>query len=146
MCGFFVYNDSKENSMSRVLVGSIWTDTGSLIIGDPCQLLSSQDGDAMCYEKLLSLVYPESSKNDRMQELANRGDLNKEEILELVELMKADVPVVNSQLPIPNMTGGTAALNLLVGSDGYYPVYLEKDETGERIVIELGGKIQPAKE
>ena len=125
----------------RTKLGSIWVDTATLLIGDPCQILKQTDKDCLTYNDLVNLIFPGKPESEiqRVDELLKkRGKLTKEELEELS--VKLKMPDPKKIVEIKNSYGGTGALAIGTGSDGYYPVYLEKDEKGERLIIELGGK------
>lgn len=100
----------RNNAAARTKLGSVFTDTATLLVGDPCKIL---EGDAC----LLGWDgYVDAC-----------GDYTKK----VVE--------------IPDPIGRAGALSVQVGSDGWYPVYLETDKEGKpaRLVIELGGQVEP---
>lgn len=132
----------------RTKLCSVWSDTASLIVGDPCQLLTDVrlGRRVPTYNDLLGLVFPERPQGDRerVKELLGRGDqLSQSDLKELIE--ESASATSNKVVTLLNERGGAGAVYIQTGCDGYYPVYLEYDSKGEgvRIVIELGGKVSP---
>jgi hypothetical protein len=132
----------------REKLGSIWVDTASLLIGDPCQLLSSVDSQALTYEDLLKLIFSTRSTKDKKRrsnlfDLGLKSGLSEADAKELMDLSMIVPP--NKVVTIENSQGNIGAINYMTDCDGYYPVYVEFRTTGEpaRLVIELGGKVRP---
>lgn len=134
--------------MKRDKLGSIWVDTATLIIGDPCQLLvSGKDTKVPTYDDLMKLAFPGKSPEThaRVDELMAKlvsDKMTQEEMEELKEGMM--IPSPNKVVLMKNSNGGVGAISYQTGSDGYYPVYVEYDDKGKatRLVIELGGKVK----
>ncbi len=132
----------------RKKLGSIWVDTATILVGDPCQLLADGERSKVpVYADLLRRIFPSRSPAEeaRAHELLSRPEeLSVAELTELNELTR--MPPPNRVVLLPNRSGeGIAAISILTGSDGFYPVYLEYDaeDNAARLVIELGGKVEP---
>lgn len=95
--------------IEKIRIGEIVVDSGSFIIGDPCNLLHGQN------PKLFG------------------KDWN-----EFCELAETDYFQKGYQVK-RNSIGASLAVDVRPGGDGRYPVYLEKNEHGFlRIIVEIG--------
>jgi hypothetical protein len=116
--------------MKRIRIGSFFTDTATILIGDPCQFI-----------------------RDERDFGEKRKELNYMEFVDMWQAQAKKVPgffmpVEPNHIEIPNRHNGVAGIAVRTGSDGWYPVYLEYDEDDQepvRVVIELGGKVSPGR-
>lgn len=134
----------RKKPPTREKVASIWVDTASLLIGDPCQTLRSKRDKSKVptYEDLLKARFPESEHPlPDLEKLLKEGKTAEE----IWKVWKESRPVYQETVVFQNNHGTVGAVCLNVGNDGYYPVYLERNNKGEprRIIIELGGKVKP---
>ncbi len=136
--------------MKRDKLGSIWVDTATLIIGDPCQLLASKKDEETkvpTYDDLMKMTFPRESPEThaRVNELMARLPTDKMTQKDMEELQESMMmPSPNKVVLMKNSNGGVGAISYQTGSDGYYPVYVEYDAKGKatRLVIELGGQVK----
>lgn len=114
--------------MTRELLGSIWTDTAMLVVGDPCQLITDEtEYEAFC---------------DRGEQYTETPMVVGGKILSMLFC------VVQKTWEVKNNLDGTGAIAVRTGTDGYFPVYLERDEQGKpfRLIVELSGLVEPEEE
>jgi hypothetical protein len=120
----------------REKLGSVWVDTATLLVGDPCQFIR-EPGEAplLDWDRYVALFDEQGAT--RVEPAVVVGG---EEVLPASE---RTIPA--TRVAIANPRGGTAGLAVIVGCDGFYPVFLERGEDGEplRLVIELGGQVEP---
>lgn len=120
---------------TREKLGSIWVDTANLLIGDPCQLLASEDSPVPTYDDLMKLKFPATVEG--YEELLASIERGEKPVIPLAKI--APNPVLLS-----NRHGGVGAICYSTGCDGYYPVFVEyEDDKAKRLVIELGGQVEP---
>ena len=98
-------------------IGSFWTDTAMVLVGDPCQFLRSK-----WKEVFTGLGYDDYLK------LWNNDFVN------------------GKYISVPNNHDTQmAGMAILTGCDGWHHVYLERDEQGEpsKLVVDLVAKTKP---
>lgn len=124
--------------MERIKLGSFWTDTASLLLGDPCQLLPPRGQERLTWEDFQEQVARASQALAPPPRQITGPDGVR------LTLPWLSSPPPGMVLSVPGH-GAEAAVRVQVDSDGYYPVYLEYDEHGQpcRVVIELGGQVRP---
>jgi hypothetical protein len=146
----------KPTTTTTAKLGSVWVDTATLLIGDPCRFIPDAgdpdptDDPILDYAEYMDLWDQQGTKvpflDDNSRAFFSRqppsddrdGLLAATRTIEpaFVRIVAGDDPVEDSL---------TVGLAVRVGCDGWCPVYLETDEGGEpsRIIIELGGKVNP---
>jgi hypothetical protein len=120
----------------REKLGSVWVDTATLLVGDPCQFIR-EPGEAplLDWDRYVEL-FDEQGTTHVVPALMR-------EDVEVLPASERAIPA--TRVAIANRRGGTAGLAVVVGCDGFYPVFLERGEDGEplRLIIELGGQVEP---
>ncbi len=132
--------------MNREKIGSFWVDTGTVLIGDPCQFLAGEgEPPRITYDSLSRLWHEQGetvpSLDDREKEVFAKlpPSPERDDLLAATRVIRPDFIRVDAP------SGQPGGFVITVGNDGWYPVYLERDKYGEpkRIVIELGGYVKP---
>jgi hypothetical protein len=99
----------------REYVGSIYTDVACIVVGDPCKMLQSRNGNPRTYEELgdARISQFRDRERDPRQPVALGSDL--------------------------------IALPTVENCDGWINVYVERDKSGwpMRMVIDLASKTRP---
>jgi hypothetical protein len=122
--------------MTREKLGSFWTDTGTILLGDPCQFVHDHgETPHISYTRLFDL-FEEQGRPYTEPGIVVGGEVVVPPF-ERVERARS--------VTIPSRGGGVGGIAVNVGCDGFYPVYMERDENGEpvRLIIELGGHVEP---
>lgn len=121
----------------REKLGSFFVDTASILIGDPCQFIKEPgEPPLLDWDRYVGLFEEQGTPH-----------VEPAVVVDGVELIPAFARTIDAaHVAIEGPRGVNAGLAVMVGCDGFYPVYIERDEaTGEpmRLVIELGGQVKP---
>lgn len=109
----------------REKVGSFWTDTGTVLLGDPCHFIPDDDGSGVPPVRYLALME------------SFRGDPIEPEVITAPDGRRHEFARFGPEKPA--VTVGSAGLAVRVGCDGWCHVYAERDESGvDRLIIEVG--------
>jgi 2-hydroxy-3-keto-5-methylthiopentenyl-1-phosphate phosphatase len=120
-------------------LGSVWVDTAQIIIGDPCQILKTEDNQVPTFEELHNKIFYTADVVDDLIDEA-RSVNSSSEATELIRRLQKIMPKFRRFVTFANNNGFTGAIAVLCGTDGWYPVYLEYNDQGNphRIIIEIG--------
>ena len=120
--------------MRRERVGSFWVDTTMVIVGDPLQVLQSEDCNKAVptYNELISKL--NQPRQERVDEILSKSLPTQQELEEARTLLHK-LPIVT----FGNIQRQIGAICLSTGKNGEYALYIEFDDKDSpaRIIIEF---------
>lgn len=135
--------------MTREKLGSLWIDTATVIVGEPCALIADRRGDGppIEYIDFVGLWREQGTRvPDPMAEQLVRlseqlGKPVPDDMRDATQVREADHITVRNAHGTP----GAFAVRTLENCDGWAAVYLERDKDGRprRLIVDLNTKVEP---